>query len=112
RVEERTEELPRNVLERELEVGVLDRRVMAGFGEVPRELLAAGLQVGVFDQPLRRIARPRRRQHRVERAGEVTGDADARLGRALGNLQRDRLGHRVEFYQAVRDALSSSWSRP
>ena len=93
-VEERPEELPRDVLERELEVRVLERRVVAGLVDRARERVAPlgprrGLVLG--DDPLGRVAGPRRGDDVLERPREGVDETDLRP-RARKTLKKKIFG--------------------
>jgi hypothetical protein len=85
RVQEAPDELPRDLLQREHEGRVLDRRVMAGVVDALVDAVAqlAGfvvlVDVGRRDDA-RRIARAGRRDHRVVRILEGADELDFRLG--------------------------------
>jgi hypothetical protein len=102
-VEERPDELAADVLERELEVGVLERRVVPGEVDVPGEGVAAGAASLPFgrvgdrvasdlfrgDDPLRAVAGARGGDDAVEGARESVHELHAgRGGKERGHAAR------------------------
>src|SRR5206468_12156859 len=93
---ERTQEWPRDVGQRELEVCVLEGGVVAGLEDVPSEGVAALLGalplVGLLEvqprdllrrhDPSRRVTRPRRRDRVVVRSLEAVHENDAGRSRS------------------------------
>lgn len=102
-MEERPDELPADVLERELQVGVLERGVVAGGVDVPGEgvaPLAPPLALGRVgesvsgdvlhgDDPLRAVAGARGGGDAVERPCERADEADERKGERNGGTRRE-----------------------
>ncbi len=84
RVQKGPEKLARDVLERELEMGVLKRGVVAGVVDRPRQRIASfrtPRSLVLRHDPLGRVAGPRGRHHVLERPRERVDEADAGRGR-------------------------------